>query len=187
MKFFTCLYCIFLMVPAACFADAGFNIGRPKAPCFAVFTGIDQLPGYEFFKITEGDQHSRGNIEDSSFRLRNNDTIKISYSDERRRNRGPVQILVRDKTTREFVDSFNVTAEGDNLAIHFSSSGNKAPMHTIDKTKAAYPYRLYGDEKVDQAAAKRNKYILISMSAIGFFLLFFIFFKKKNESVKKTE
>ena len=49
---------LILTLPIWSFADAGFNIRREKAPCFAVFTGIDKLNGYEFFKIPLSDRES---------------------------------------------------------------------------------------------------------------------------------
>ena len=173
------------MLPSFCLADAGFNIRRPKAPCFAVFTGIDQLPGYEFFKISKEDKGIQERINDSSFRLYDNDTLEIYYSEGRRYWQGPVKILVRDKASQQFVDSFTVSAEGYNLAVHFNPAGNNPPTHSISKTQAEYPYNLYTGEKVDTATAKRNKYILIAMSALGFLLLFFLVFKRKNNSENK--
>jgi hypothetical protein len=38
------------LLQSFCYGDAGFNIGRPKAPCFALLTGIDKLPDFEFIK-----------------------------------------------------------------------------------------------------------------------------------------
>lgn len=185
MKIALFLFCIALL-PAFCFADAGFNIGRPKAPCYAVFKGMNSLTGFEFYKISKADERKRGEIMDTAFTLHENDSLKLYYTKGRRYWQGPLKILIRNKNTQQFVDSFTLIAEGYNLIINFSGQENDKPKYTIEKIKAEYPYSLYGNENVDQAMAKRNKYILISMSAIGLLLLLFMIFKRKKNSIQKT-
>lgn len=189
MKFILYLFFIALL-PTFCYADAGFNIGRPKAPCYAVFKGIEKLSEYEFIKTTEFEERRNNDkLLDSSNKLRDNDTLKIDYTEGRRYLRyGSVKILVRNKLTQQYVDSFNLIAEGDNLTINFTSVENNKVKYTVDKTKADYPYELFMGENVNKASvAKRNKYILISLSVIGFLTLAFMFKRRNNNLTQKPE
>lgn len=172
------------LLPAFCYGDAGFNLGRPKAPCIAVFKGIDKFSDYEFIKTSEYEERrSKDKPFDSSNMIRNNDTLKIYYSEGRRYWQGPVKILVRNKLTQQIVDSFNLIAEGENLAINFTGLEYNKVKYTIDKTKSDYPYEIFMGENVNSASvARRNKYILISLSVIGFLTLAFMFFKRRNNN-----
>ncbi|HEY8690719.1 MAG TPA: hypothetical protein VIM07_15895 [Chitinophagaceae bacterium] len=168
------------LLPVFCYADAGFNIGRPKAPCYAVFKGIDKLSDYEFIKTSE---YVNDKPLDSSNKLSDNDTLKIYYIEGKRYWYGAVKILIRNKITQQSVDSFNLIAEGDNLVINFTGVENNKVKYTVYKTKADYPYELFMGENVNNASvAKRNKYILISLSVIGFLMLAFMFYKRRNNN-----
>lgn len=181
MRFVFWLYLITLL-PAFGYADAGFNIGRPKAPCYAVFTGIDKLSDFEFFKVGNAyETRNRDKIFDSGYRLKDNDTLKLYYTEGKRYWQGPVKILIRNKTTEQFVDSFTLIAEGNNLTINFTAVQNNKIKYTVDKRKAEYPYELFLDENPQNA--KRNKFILISLSIIGFLTLAFMFYKKRNSNI----
>lgn len=179
MRIISWLYLLTLL-PLFSYADAGFNIGRPKAPCYAVFTGIDKLAEYEFIKTTDYEERRERSF-DSSNQINNNDTLKIYYEEGRRHWQGPLKILVRNKATQQFVDSFVLNAEGYDLAINFTGVENNILKYTIDKTKAEYPYEIFpGDNVNNSSVAKRNKFILISLSAIGFLTLAFMFYKRRN-------
>lgn len=178
---------LFLMLaPVFAFADAGFNIERTKAPCFAVFKGIDKLKGYEFFKISINDERrGSGNIFDSSHHLYNNDSLRIYYKEGRRYWQGPIKILIRDKETQQFIDSFTLIADGYNLKINFTGVQDNKLKYTIDKSKANFPYELFpGDDATNAAVANRNKFILISLSVIGFLVLAFMFYKRRNTNIQ---
>jgi hypothetical protein len=176
---------ICFLLPFFCFADAGFNITRPKAPCYAVFKGVNQMQGFEFYKVSALDERKEIPL-DSSHLIRENDSLRIYYSEgERKYWQGPIKILARNKNTGQVVDSFVLVADGNNLTINFSGIENNKPAHTITKTKSEYPYTLYGDEEVDTAVAKRNKYILIAMSATGFLLLFFMINKRRKNKISE--
>lgn len=189
MRFLLYLYFIVLL-PAFCYADAGFNIGRPKAPCYAVFKGIDKLNDFEFFKIPYGGDNLY--FADSSHKLNNNDTLQLDYSGYSKSKRGElgsVKILIRNKITQQFVDSFTLTAEGYNLNINFTEAENNKAKYTIDKSKAEYPYILFQgdrDNARDGSVTARNKYILISLSALGFFILVFMFTKHRGNNSQQT-
>jgi|GEM_PF-4745633 len=171
-------------LPAFCYADAGPNIGRPKAPCMAVFTGIDKLNGYEVFKTTKySEMRSTGKPLDSSSLIKNGDSLKIYYTEGSRYWQGPIKVIIRNKLTQQSVDSFTLIAEGDNLAINFTGVENNKVKYTVEKTKADYPYELFMGENVNSpSVAKRNKYILISLSVIGFLTLAFMFSKRRNNN-----
>jgi hypothetical protein len=189
MKLFFYLNFIVLL-PTFCYADAGFNLGRPKAPCVAVFKGIDKLNDFEIIKTSEYEERrSKEKPFDSSGIIKDNDSLKIYYTEGRRYWQGPIKILVRNKLTHQFVDSFTLVAEGYNLTINFVGVENNKVKYTIDKTKAEYPYELFMGENVNSASvAKRNKYILISLSVIGFLILTFMFYKRrKNDSLPNPE
>ena len=189
MKFALYLY-FFTVLPAFTLADAGPNIRRPKAPCYAVFTGIDKLSNFEFYKTSEYEEIRNGDrIFDSSYTLKNNDTVKLFYKEGSRHWQVPAKILIENKSTHQFVDSLILSAEGDNLTINFTGAENDKVKYTIEKTKAEYPYQLYlGEDVKDGSLAKRNKYILISLSVIGFLLLVFMFLKRrKNNEILISE
>jgi hypothetical protein len=189
MKLFFYLNFIVLL-PTFCYADAGFNLGRPKAPCVAVVKGIDKLNDFEIIKTSEYEERrSKEKPFDSSGIIKDNDSLKIYYTEGRRYWQGPIKILVRNKLTHQFVDSFTLVAEGYNLTINFVGVENNKVKYTIDKTKAEYPYELFMGENVNSASvAKRNKYILISLSVIGFLILTFMFYKRrKNDSLPNPE
>ena len=180
---------IFLIVllPSLALADAGPNIGRPKAPCYAVFTGLDKLQDYDLFKIIN--RHN-GRIEeiDSTNKITNGEKVRIYYENGEKRWHGPITIFVRNKITNLIVDSFILNAEGYNLNINFTSAENGKPTYTIEKTKAEYPYQLFGtDETTDVSTARRNKYILIALSGIGFLILLFMFFKRKSDNTDSNQ
>lgn len=176
---------VILLLPHLVKADAGPNIGRPKAPCFAVFSGIDNLPEFEFFKIINRGNGSVDEI-DSTDKITNGEKVRIYYEQGEKRWHGPITIFVRNKITNQMVDSFILNADGYNLNIKFSTPESGKPKYTIEKTKAEYPYQLFGTDEInDTATAKRNKYILISLSAIGFLILFFMFTRRK--AADKTE
>ena len=181
MKIFVYLYFIALS-PAFCFADAGFNIGRPKAPCIAVFKGIDKLNEYEIFKTSKYDERrNEDKVFDSSNRINNDDSLKIYYTEGRKYWQGPIKILIRNKLTQQVVDSFSLIAEGYNLTVNFAGVENNKVKYTIDKNEAEYPYELFMGEDVNNSSiARRNKYILISLSVIGFLTLAFMLYKKRN-------
>ena len=125
-------FALTLVLPIVVFADAGFNIRREKAPCYAVFTGIDKLDGYEFFKTWSG-YRSHTDF-DSTNLLHDNDTLKIS---EGRRNwDGPIEIFVRNKATGQFVDSFKLIADGNNLVLNFTGVQNNKPAYTVSKNES---------------------------------------------------
>lgn len=174
------LLLIFLLIPLYARPDAGFNIGRPKAPCHAVFTGINDQPAFEFY-LTGASGYRGRNEMDSSGRIHENDTVRMYYEDERRYRDG-YKVVVYDRNGRQ-VDSLLLRAEGYDLAVHFKVDKGKL-VHSLDRTKAAYPYNLYEGENVDRAAAVRNKYILIAMSVTGFLLLFFMLFKRRIREEK---
>jgi hypothetical protein len=183
MKSIYVIFCILL--PCFCFADAGFNITRPKAPCYAVFKGIDKMPEFEFYKIAARDERKEI-VLDSTLLLKENDSLRIYYGEgERKYWQGPIKILARNKSTGQVVDSFVLVADGNNLTINFAGIENNKPGHTITKTKSEYPYTLFGDEDVDTAVARRNKYILIAMSATGFLLLFFMISKRRKNKISE--
>lgn len=176
MKFLLYLYFIVLL-PAFSYADAGFNIGRPKAPCYAVFKGIDKLNDYEFFKSGKDYKNDYGIV-------KNNDTISIYYSEGEKWWHGPIKIIVQDKRTQQNIDSFTLTAEGYNLTVNFTGVENNKVKYSIDKSKAEYPYLFFPGENVNNASvAKRNKFILISLSAIGFLALAFMFYKRRGANI----
>lgn len=177
---------LFLFLPFSSLADAGFNIQRGKAPCYAVFTGINKLTGFGFYKISVNDRDRGKLLTDSAYRLKENDTLKIYYKEGRRYWQGPIKIIMLNKSTGQFVDSIILIADGNNLAINFSGFDNTKPKYTITKSKAYYPYSLYASEDIDEAAAKRNKYILLAMSVTGFLILGFMIYKKRNNTVTKT-
>ena len=185
MKFLLYLYFIVLL-PAFSYADAGFNIQRLKAPCYAVIKGIDKLNDYEFIKIYNFDEKiNRDEISDSSNRVNNNDKFKIYYTG--RRNLGTeIKILIRNKITQQFVDSLSLTAEGYDLTINFTGVENNKVKYTIDKSKAEYPYQLFSGEDVDASVGNRNKFILISLSVIGFLTLAFMFYKRRNTDLSQS-
>lgn len=164
MRFIHCVYFIALF-PSFCFADDGFDIGRPKAPCYAVLTGVDKLGGYEVFSA------NKNGI------VTNNDTIPVYYTEDTWA--GPVKILIRNKTTQQVIDSLTLVAEGYDLAINFTGIENNKVKYAIDKSKAVYPYQLFPGEKISPSAAKRNKFILVFLSVVGFISLGFIFYKRK--------
>ncbi len=175
MKLFVYLNLIALL-PTFRFADAGFNIGRPKAPCYAVFTGIDKLSNYVFLEY-EGYQLN------NYFVINNNERRRIYYAEGENRWHGPVRIVIRDKKTQHNIDSFIVAAEGYNVTINFTDVENNKVKFSIDKTKADYPYELFMGEDADNISlSKRNRYILIALSVIGFLTLAFMFYKKRNTS-----
>lgn len=184
MKFILSLY-LLALIPGFLYADAGFNIRRPKAPCYAVFKGIDKLPEFEFFKNIENDKgKDKGRFTDSAHQLHNNDSLTIYYTEGKRYWEGPIKILIRNKVTQQFVDSFTLVAEGYNLTINFTKAENNTVKYTIEKSKAEYPYRLFSDEDISNTSlAKRNKFILISLSAIGFLILAFMFYKRKRTNI----
>lgn len=176
MKIF--IYLFIFLFPQFVLADAGPNIRRTKAPCVAVFTGLDKLNDYSFF-LSEKDYNNNSTI------LNNNDTARIYYTSGEKWRNGPVTVLVQDKRTQQNIDSFTLSAEGYNLAIHFTGVENNKIKYTVDKTKSEYPYQLFNnDSKPDPALAKRNRYILIALSAIGFLILVFMLFKRSNNSDK---
>ena len=187
MKTFLNIF-IILLFPSFALADAGPNIGRPKAPCYAIFMGIDKLTDYEFFKVYDGSENYTEYFTKPEFRVNNNDTLQISFTSRRDKDRvNPIKILVRNKMTQEFVDSFTLVADGYNLIINFTGAENDKVKYTIDKTESEYPYQLFsGDATSDVSLAKRNKYILISLSVIGFLLLLFMFAKRKGNSTDKN-
>ena len=179
------------LLPSFCFADAGFNIGRPKAPCSAVFTGIDKLNDFEFIKTGFDEENMRKDKDyNSSDMLANNQSVNIYYREGGRRYwQGPVKILFRNKLTKQISDSLILNAEGYNLVVNFTGVENNKVTYTIDRSKADYPYELFsGDDNGNVSIAKRNRYILISLSVIGFLTLAFMFFKRrKTESSQKPE
>ena len=180
------------LLPSFCFADAGFNIGRPKAPCSAVFTGIDKLNDFEFIKTGFDEENMRKDKDyNSSDMLANNQSVNIYYREGGRRRyfHGPVKILIRNKLSKIVIDSFFLDAEGYNLVVNFTGVGNNKVKYTIDRSRADYPYELFsGDDNGNVSIAKRNRYILISLSVIGFLTLAFMFFKRrKTESSQKPE
>ena len=185
MKFLLYLYFIALL-PTSCYADAGFNIQRVEAPCYAVIKGIDKLNDYEFIKIYDfGEKQNRDELSDSSHRVNNNDKFKIYYTE--RNNLGTaIKILIRNKITQQFVDSLSLTAKGYDLTINFSGVENNKVKYTIDKSKAEYPYQLFSGEDVDASVGKRNKFILISLSVIGFLTLAFMFYKRRNTDLSQS-
>ena len=170
------------LLPTFCFADAGFNIGRPKAPCNAVFTGMDKLPDYVFLEY-EGYQLNQ------YFVINNNERRRIYYAEGESRRHGPVRIVIRDKKTQQNIDSFMLAADGYNVTINFTSIENNKVKYTIDRSKADYPYELFsGADNGNVSIVKRNRYILISLSVIGFLTLAFMFFKtRKTEPLQKPE
>lgn len=176
---------IFLLVPMFCYADAGFNIRRDKAPCYAVFKGIDKLDDYELFKVSKNDERRSSEIIlDSSYQLKDNDSVRIYYTEGRRYWEGPIKILIREKATKLLVDSFVLTADGYHLTINFAGVENGKVKYTVDKRKAHYPYQLFaGDDADDPSVAKRNKIILISFSVISFLVIAFMIYKRKNNTV----
>ena len=179
-----CLLMTILLLPLLVSADAGFNIQREKAPCHVVFRGVNKVSEYEFFKInTRGESLSREDMHDTArFLLHNNESLPLYYPDARWR-RGPLKVIVRERSTGRLLDSISILADGYNQLITFTGLDNKKLQFTTEKTKAEYPYLLFSNSvDVDNDTAKRNKYILLVLSAIGFLTLGFIFFKKKNLS-----
>ncbi|MEO5782687.1 MAG: hypothetical protein ABIQ07_05410 [Ginsengibacter sp.] len=167
------------LLPYFCFADAGFNIRRPKAPCYAVFTGMDKLPDYVFLEYA-------GYELDKYFAIYNNERLRIYYAEGENRWHGPLRIVIRDKKTQQNIDSFMLAADGYNVTINFAGVENNKVKYSIDKTKADYPYELFmGEDTENTSLAKRNRYILIALSVIGFLTLAFMFFKKRNTSVSQ--
>ncbi len=84
MKLFACLNFIALL-PLFCFADAGFNLGRPKPPCYVVFKGIDKLNDFELIKTNDyGERRDSDKPFDSSNLINNNETLKIYYTEGRK-------------------------------------------------------------------------------------------------------
>lgn len=180
------LFALFLLLaPFFAYADAGFSIERAKAPCYAVFKGLDKLNGYELLKVSENDERRSTGINlDSSHRINNNDSVRIYYKEGRRYWQGPIKILVRDKATQQFIDSFTLIASGYNLEITFTGVENNKVKYTMDKSKANFPYQLFpGDDANNAAVAKRNKFILISLSVIGFLFLAFMFYKRRSTNI----
>lgn len=167
------------LLPSFCFADAGFNIGRPKAPCYALFTGIDKLSDYAILQYLGYELNNYSAIN-------NNERMRIYYAEGEGRWHGPVRIVIRDKKTQQNIDSFIVAADGYNVTINFTGIENNKVKYSIDKTNADYPYELFmGEDAGNTLLAKRNKYILISLSVIGFLTLAFMFYKKRNTSLSQ--
>ncbi len=173
---------LLIIMPCLVFADAGFNIGRPKAPCYAVFKGLNNIQGYHIYRINTRSERD-DNVLDSTMLLKENDSLRIYYTEGSRHWQGPIKILSVNIATGQRVDSFMLVAEGYNLTVNFTAGNNK-PKYTIIKTKADYPYTLFGDD--ENASAGRNKYILLAMSLIGFLLLFFMISKSKKKPVQET-
>ena len=179
MKFILSVFLI-VSLPSLVWADAGPNIGRPKAPCYAEFTGLDKLQNYDLFK-TINRRNGRIDEIDSTNKITDGEKVRIYYEKGEKRWHGPITIFVRDKITNLIVDSLILNAEGHNLNINFTPSENGKPTYIIIKTKAEYPYQLFGtDEPNDVSTARRNKYILIALSGIGFLILLFMFFKRNS-------
>lgn len=174
MKFIVCLYFIALF-PSFCLADDGFDIGRPKAPCYAVLTGVDKLGGYEVL--------STGDYGNSI--VTNNDTIPVYYTEDTRWE-GPIKLLIRNKATLQVIDTLILSAEGYHLRINFTGIENNKVKYIIDKSKAVYPYRLFPGENISAAAAKRNKFILVFLSVVGFISLGFMY-KRRNAGISLEE
>lgn len=165
------------LLPAFCYADAGPNIGRPKAPCYAVFTGMNKLSDYVFLEY-EGYQL------DKYFVINDNERRRIYYAEGEKRWHGPIRIVIQDKRTQKNIDSFMLAAEGYNVTINFTGVENNKVKYTVDKTKADYPYELFMGEDTDNTSlAKRNRYILISLSVIGFLMLAFMFYKRRKNNI----
>jgi hypothetical protein len=172
MKFIISLYIVALL-PSFSLADTGFDIGRPKAPCYAVFTGIEKLSDVVLF--------ISGN---KSGKLKTNDTIPLYYSEEEKWRQGPLKIIVQNKKTQQNIDSVILTAEGYNLTINFTGVENNKVKYTVDKSKAVYPYQLFpGDNTRDPSVARQDKFILAALSLIGFLAMAFFFYKRRNPGI----
>lgn len=174
---------ITICLPHLLFADAGPKIGRPKAPCYAVIKGIEKMAGVDLYKVTDRSGRLDSiKMKDSTFWLRNNDSISLNY-DDARWWQGPLKIIAINKATGQRLDSVTWKANEKNLVITFTGMENGKMKYSVEETKAVYPYHLLSeDEGNSPAVANRNKMILIALSVIGFLTLGFMFYQKRTSS-----
>ena len=170
-----------IMFPVVVQADAGLNIGRPKAPCTVQFKGLDKFTGYQFFKVNNrrGYLSKVDMLDTMHFLLHNNESLQLSYPESRWH--WPLKIIAFEKSSGLPVDSIILVAEGDNLAVTITSISDHTLKYAIERSKAVYPYRLFSDsETLNDSTSKRNKYILLALSLVAFITLAFMFYKRKT-------
>ena len=90
-----------------------------------------------------------------------------------------IYLLLIDTSNNTIADSLHLY--GKDYDMHVIITGDSAGklQYKIDSTKSVYQYMIMKEEERD-GAFKRNRFIFIGCSLIGFVLLILLFIRRKN-------
>lgn len=177
-----CWILVFCCVCTAAFADAGFNIRRRQALSVISFSGCNNLrlhqlvfAGSHFRMDTVNRPYaSWGQVVYDDYKINTQDGGK--RWDESDRN---IYLLLIDTSNNKITDSLHLYAKDYNMHIIIAGDSAGKLQYKIDSSKAIYQYMVMGDDE-SNGAFKRNRFIFIGCSLIGFVLLIVLFIRRKN-------
>lgn len=178
-----CWIFVFCCVCAVAFADAGFNIRRRQALSVTSFSGCNNLRSHQlvfagsYFGMDTADKrpyNKRGEIVYDDYKINIQDGGKRWEESDRN-----IYLLLVDTSNNKITDSLHLYAKDYNMHIIIAGDSAGKLQYKIDSSKAVYQYIIIGEGEKN-GAFKRNRFIFIGCSLIGFVLLIALFIRRKN-------
>ena len=182
MKNFSWLL-VFVCISATVFADAGFNIRRRQALSVTSFSGCSNLRSHQlvfagsYFRVDTADKrpyNERGEIVYDDYKINMQEGGSRWVESDRN-----IYLLLVDTSNNTITDSLHLY--GKDYDMHVIIDGDSAGklQYKIDSSKSVYQYMIMGQEE-KSGVFKRNRFIFIGCSIIGFVLLILLFIRRKN-------
>lgn len=179
---------LLLLYSLATMADAGFSIRRRTAPAQISFEGTGNLSGYKLCLVQYSYKEEDSLLKNPFISRR--DTIDDRYSmliqnggkrwDESERYLHFA--LAKTDSAGTVTDTFTVFMRKWNYQMIINGVKDGKLQYKLKKSKAYYNYSVLSDDE-SSGMAKRNRWIFIICSLVGFVLLIGLFLRRKKNKI----